>query len=126
MFKLMALRVIEDELYGQWTKDASDPDLKFRRIQYWTRGTIWLNERPDLSNYKEEEGINLYEVFEFPEYSFFDGHHEWQFPKGMSEEARQRIIALDEEADLSDDGWEVEESETWFYGPLVVEECPDE
>ena len=118
--------MVEDEQYGQWREGKFHPELKFRRIQYWTRGTIWLNERPDLSNYKEEEGINLYEVFEFDEYTFLDGHHEWQFPPTLSEEAKQRIIALDEEADLSDDGWEVVESETWYYGPLVVEECPDD
>ena len=39
----------------------------------------------------------------------------------MSEEIRQRIIEVDENGDLSEDGGEVIESETWFYGPLVVQ-----
>jgi hypothetical protein len=120
MFELKATRVVEKETFGRWVEGGFDSELQFRRIQHWSRGSIWLEESPDLSSYSEDEGINLYEKFEFDDWTFEDGHHEWKFPPNISEEDRKRILALDEESDLSDDGWEVVESETWFYGPLEV------
>ena len=120
MFELKSNRVAQVELIGRWSKGGYDAELQFRRTQYWSRGSIWLEECPDLSSYQEEDGINLYDRFEFDEWTFEEGHHEWAFPQGMSEEIIAVIIEADEEGDLSDAGWEVIESETWFYGPLII------
>jgi len=123
MFKLQATRVVQNELYGIWEKGGYEQHPQFRRVQHWSHGTIWLDKRPDLSNYNEEQGLNLYEQFDFQDWTFEDGRHEWTFPEGMSEEARTAVLSLDEEGDLTDGGWEVVESETWFYGPLVITEA---
>ena len=65
-------------------------------------------------------GINLYEVFDFDDWEFSDGRTEWEFQDSFSLQARQRLIELNEVGDPVEDGWEVIESETWFYGPLEV------
>jgi hypothetical protein len=124
MFELRATHIVERDIYCKFG-DEDKPERQFRRIQYWRRGSISIDERPDLSNYKEDKGINLSEVNEdwpFGDYSFEDGYQEWEFPPTMSKTARQSIIDLDMEGDLCDDGWEVLEHETWFYGPLAVSE----
>lgn len=38
----------------------------------------------------------------------------------MPTSTQERIRALDEADMLSEDGWEVFESETWFFGPLEI------
>ena len=121
MFELKATRVIEDEILTQHPDDYGNPERQIRRVQYWNRGSIWLEQRPELTGYDEAQGLNLYQTFEFDDYVFEDGHHEFVFPPSMSNEAKARVIEVDAERDLVEDGWEVIESETWFFGPLVVE-----
>ncbi len=120
MFELKATKVVEDEIMVRRVDGYDNTEKQIRRIQHWSRGSIWLEQRPDLSDYDEEKGLNLYQAFDFDEYMFEDGHHEFVFPASLPEELRQRIIEVDAESDLVEDGWEVIESETWFFGPLVV------
>ena len=121
MFKLKSRQVVLKELIGKWSDGGYDVHPQFQRIQFWSRGEISLSERPDLSNYDPQKGINLYDTFEFDDWSFEDGHHEWLFPDSMSAEDKTKIVEIDEEGDLTEHAWEVIESETWFHGPLVVE-----
>ena len=125
MFKLRSRKIIQKERIGKWTNGSYDAHPQFNRIQFWASGEISLDERPDLSNYDPEKGINLYDTFEFEDWIFEDGYHEWAFPVSMSEQEKAAIIRIDEEGDLVDDNWEVIESETWFYGHLDIEECLD-
>ena len=121
MFELKAAKVVEDEIMTRSGRDYDNPERQIRRVQYWNQGSIWLEERPDLSVFDVTKGLNLYDTFDFDDYSFMDGHHEFVFPPSISEEVRKRIIEVDAESDLTEDGWEVIESETWFFGPLVIE-----
>lgn len=123
MFELRSRRVVEDELYGKPSDGYDDRQKQFQRIQTWTRGSIWLPKRPDLSQYDEDIGLNLYALFEGFDYSFEDGAHRFVFPDSMPESTQERIRALDEDDILSEDGWEAFESETWFFGPLELIEA---
>ena len=120
MFELRATRVVEDEILVRNIHDHDKPERQIRRVQHWNGGSIWLAERPDLSDYDEAQGLSVFETFEVEDHLFEDGQHEFVFPDSMPEGTRQRVLEVDEEGDLIDDGWEVLESETRFFGPLVI------
>jgi hypothetical protein len=76
---------------------------------------------PDLSGYNSDEGVNIFEEFEFDEHQLHDGSNEASiFPNELSAEERNRLLALSE-AELVDEGWTLD-SVIRFKGPLVVEE----
>jgi hypothetical protein len=76
---------------------------------------------PDLSGYNPNQGINIFEEFEFDEHQLHDGSEETSiFPKELPAEECERLLALSEE-ELADEGWTLE-SVTRFSGPLLVEQ----
>jgi hypothetical protein len=96
-------------------------DLKIEHLKVYRTGWIIVDQLPDLSGYSPDEGINIFEEFEFDEHQLHDGAKEASvFPDELPEEERARLNALSE-AELEDEGWTLE-SVTRFKGPLVVEE----
>jgi hypothetical protein len=60
---------------------------------------------PDLSGYNPNQGINIFEEFEFDEHQLHDGSEETSiFPKELPAEECERLLALSEE-ELADEGW---------------------
>ena len=47
-----------------WKKD----DLKIEFVKVYRSGWIVVNQLPDLSGYNPDEGINIFEEFEFDEH----------------------------------------------------------
>ena len=75
----------------------------------------------DFSGYNQDEGVNIFEEFEFEEHQLLDGSQETAvFPKELPLEECDRLMALSE-AELVDEGWTIE-SATRFNGPLLVEQ----
>ena len=100
-----------------WKKD----NLKIEHLTVYRSGWIIVDQLPDLGEYNPEEGVNIFEEFEFEEHQLYDGSQETSlFPKELPAEERGRLLALSEE-ELADEGWTLE-SVTRFKGPLVVEE----
>jgi hypothetical protein len=100
-----------------WKKD----DLKIEFLKVYRSGWIVVNQLPDLSDYNPEEGINIFEEFEFDEHKLYDGSQETSIaPNELPAEERGRLLGLSEE-ELADEGWTLE-SVTRFKGPLVVEQ----
>jgi hypothetical protein len=96
-------------------------DLKIEHLTVYRSGWIIVDQLPDLSRYNQDEGVNIFEEFEFEEHQLLDGSEETSiFPKELLAEERGRLLALSEE-ELVDEGWTIE-SATRFSGPLVVEE----
>jgi hypothetical protein len=96
-------------------------DLKIEHLTVYRTGWIIVDQLPDLSGYNPDEGINIFEEFEFDEHQLHDGAKEASiFPNELPEEERARLHALSE-AELEDEGWNLE-SVIRFKGPLVVEE----
>lgn len=120
MYYLRSKRVVEKQIWGRLVDGDYPPEPRFQKTDSWEWGQIGLSEEPDLTNYDPDVGINLYEVFDFDDWEFSDGRTEWEFQDSFSLQARQRLIELNEVGDPVEDGWEVIESETWFYGPLEV------
>jgi hypothetical protein len=100
-----------------WKKD----DLRIEFVKVYRSGWIVVDQLPDLSGYNPDEGINIFEEFEFDEHQLYDGSQETSiFPNELPAEERGRLLGLSEE-ELADEGWTLE-SVTRFKGPLVVEE----
>jgi hypothetical protein len=96
-------------------------DLKIEHLTVYRSGWIIVDELPDLSDYNPDEGVNIFEEFEFQEHQLLDGSEETSFfPNELPLEECERLMSLSE-AELVDEGWTIE-SATRFNGPLVVEE----
>jgi hypothetical protein len=96
-------------------------DLKIEHLTVYRTGWIVVDQLPDLSGYNPDEGVSIFEEFEFKEHQVLDGSEETSsFPKELLSEECERLMALSEE-ELVDEGWTIE-SATRFSGPLVVEE----
>jgi hypothetical protein len=96
-------------------------DLKIEHLKVYRTGWIIVDQSPDLSRYDPDEGINIFEEFEFDEHQLYDGSKEASvLPTELPHEERERLLALSE-AELEDEGWTLE-SVTRFKGPLLVEQ----
>ena len=96
-------------------------DLKIEHLKVYRSGWVLVDQRPDLGGYNPDEGINIFEEFEFDEHQLYDGSEQTSlFPDELPAEERGRLLALSEE-ELADEGWTLE-SVTRFKGPLVVEQ----
>jgi hypothetical protein len=96
-------------------------DLTIEHLKVYRSGWIIVDQLPDLSGYNQDEGVNIFEEFEFDEHQLHDGSNEASiFPNELPAEERNRLLALSE-AELVDEGWTLA-SVTRFKGPLVVEE----
>ena len=96
-------------------------DLKIEHLRVYRTGWIVVDQLPDLSGYNPDEGVSIFEEFEFEEHQVLDGSEETSFfPKELPSEECERLMALSE-TELEGEGWTIE-STTRFSGPLVVEE----
>jgi hypothetical protein len=96
-------------------------DLKIEHLTVYRSGWIIVDQLPDLSGYNPDEGVDIFEEFEFEEHQLLDGSEETSvFPKELPADECERLMTLSEE-ELVDEGWMIE-SATRFTGPLVVEE----
>jgi hypothetical protein len=96
-------------------------DLKIEHLTVYRSGWIIVDQLPDFSGYNQDEGVNIFEEFEFEEHQLLDGSQETSvFPKELPLEECDRLMALSE-AELVDEGWTIE-SATRFNGPLLVEQ----
>jgi hypothetical protein len=95
-------------------------DLKLEFLKVYRSGWIIVDKLPDLGGYNPDEGINIFEEFEFDEHQLYGGSEETSLlPNELPPEERERLLALSEE-ELADEGWTLE-SVTRFKGPLLVE-----
>ena len=100
-----------------WKKD----DLKIEFLKVYRSGWIIVDQLPDLSGYNPDQGVDIFEEFEFDEHQLHDASEETSvFPNELPAEERERLLALSEE-ELADEGWTLE-SVTRFSGPLLVEQ----
>ena len=99
-----------------WKK--ADLTIEFVKIYRW--GWIIVDQLPDLSGYDPDEGVNIFEQFEFDVHQLEDSTQESPvFPNELPLEERERLLNLSE-SELVDEGWTLE-SVTRFSGPLLVE-----
>ena len=105
-----------------WTKDG-------KTIIYstgWRWGYARYDDEPDVDmNLEDNEEVNIYDLGDVIDHSFDDGcWADWEFPDDMDEEEQEQIlVAYDENYDdgLYELGWECNDTEVWFSGPLELE-----
>ena len=96
-------------------------DLTIEHLNVYRSGWIIVDQLPELGGYNPDEGVNIFEEFEFEEHQLHDGSKEASiFPNELPAEERNRLLALSE-AELMNEGWTLD-SVTRFKGPLMVEE----
>ena len=93
-------------------------DLKIEFLKVYRSGWILVDQLPDLSGYNPDEGINIFEEFEFDEHQLHDVSQEsTSFPNELALEERERLMALSE-AELVDEGWTLElvtPADLWWW-----------
>lgn len=105
-----------------WTKDGMTiiKEEGFR----WGTWSCESDDKPniDLANPDGWEQYSQEEDWEMDE--MMDGcWQDWTWPDDMDEEERERIEALWDEdyfEGLEGDGWSLDESEYWIFGPLKL------
>jgi hypothetical protein len=107
-----------------WFKDGQT----IKRITgfRWGKVTCESDERPEI-DLDNPEGISVFDCgYDFELDSLDDGWYtDVEYPDDMDDEESERLDELWDEDDR--DGWEAEgwsndDSETWFHGPLSLEQ----
>lgn len=97
----------------------------FSIIRNWRWGNVTVEENPDLSDYDPENGINVNDECFVIDTELDGAEIDFEFGDDIPEEIRPQLIRVwtDEMDDgLVQLGWEVYETECWFYGELEIKE----
>ena len=107
-----------------WSKDGQT----IKRITGFRWGTVYCesDERPDI-DLDNPDGIDVFSTdYDFELDNLDDGCSlEIEYPDDMPEEEQERLDELWDEDSYDaweSDGWSNVETETWFHGPLNLEE----
>ena len=107
-----------------WYKDGKT----IKRTTGFRWGTVYCesDEKPEI-DLDNPEGISVFDCgYDFELDNLDDGWNCYvEYPDDMDEEEQERMDELwDEDAyeAWEGDGWSQNDSETWFYGPLSLEE----
>ena len=107
-----------------WSKDGQT----IKRITGFRWGTVYCesDEKPDL-DLDNPDGIDVFSTgYDFELDNLDDGCSlEVEYPDDMLEEEQERLDELWDEDSYDGwerDGWSNVETETWFHGPLNLEE----
>jgi hypothetical protein len=107
-----------------WSKDGQT----IKRITGFRWGTVYCesDERPDI-DLDNPDGIDVFSTdYDFELDNLDDGCSlEIEYPDDMPEEEQERLDELWDEDSYDgweSDGWSNVETETWFHGPLNLEQ----
>ena len=107
-----------------WTKDGKT----IKRITGFRWGTVYCesDERPDI-DLSNPDGLEVFATdYDFELDNLDDGWYvDVEYPEDMSDEERERMDELwneDSYDGWEGDGWTNDDTETWFYGPLSLEQ----
>ena len=124
MFKISTLEKKNVTQIDIWKKDG----VTLYHTTGWRWGNVTVAEAPDLSEYDEEEGIDIYQL-DVDDHDLDDGVYEdWEYVSDQSEQStllQEEVNAQVEEngyVDLDELGWDNIDTEVWFRGPLEVTE----
>jgi len=107
-----------------WSKDGQT----IKRITGFRWGTVYCesDERPDI-DLDNPDGIDVFSTdYDFELDNLDDGCSlEIEYPDDMDEEEQERLDELWDEDGYDgweSDGWSNDDTETWFHGPLNLEQ----
>jgi hypothetical protein len=113
---------VEEKVFFNHESDGRNITL----IIGWRNGKVWCEDEPDLSEYDKEEGADMSFLVEYCDEEQDDG---WFFEVESDDEITDEEKTAIETAwndgledAMRDIGWEWNDRELWFYGPLEVGE----
>jgi hypothetical protein len=113
--------VVETEF---WCKDGKT----IKRSTGFRWGTVYCesDERPDI-DLENPDGLEVFATdYDFELDNLDDGHYcDVEYPDDMSDEEQERMDELWDEDSYSaweEEGWSNDDTETWFHGPLNLEQ----
>lgn len=122
------------KLSPQYKKSACDVENWFKEengVKMWMeRETGWRwahctfeSDTPPEIDLKNEHGFNIFEdIDDVQNYDADDGcWSDYRYSDNISEEYRIRLEEMDHE-ELEEDGWRLSYMDTYFTGPLILED----
>ena len=107
-----------------WYKDGKI----IKRTTGFRWGTVYCesDERPDI-DLENPDGLEVFATdYDFELDNLDDGHYcDVEYPDDMSQEEQERMDELWDEDSYSaweEEGWSNDDTETWFHGPLNLEQ----
>lgn len=104
-------------------------ELTATREVGWRWGNWKYDTKPDLSIYDENDQHDVYDFGDVTDSELDDGcWAEWRWPDDMDTDEIERLEGIyDEEYDegLENEGWSLDDTETFVTGPLDVEFEPE-
>ena len=107
-----------------WYKDGKI----IKRTTGFRWGTVYCesDERPNI-DLENPDGLEVFATdYDFELDNLDDGHYcDVEYPDDMSEEEQERMDKLWDEDSYSaweEEGWSNDDTETWFHGPLDLEQ----
>jgi hypothetical protein len=108
-----------------WTRG----DLTATREVGWRWGNWKYDKKPDLSKYNEDEQSDVYDFGDVVDAELDDGcWEEWHWPDDMDTEETEILEGYYEDQGdegLENEGWTLDDTETFVTGPLEVAFVPD-
>lgn len=106
-----------------WFKEENGQRMWIER-EYgwrWAHCTFESEENPDI-DLKNEYGLNITEDIDIIDYEADDGcWSDFTYSDNIDEEYRERLEQMDHN-ELEEDGWQLSYIDTYFDGPLVLED----
>lgn len=101
-------------------------DLKFTRTIGWRWGSAFYDEKPEIEDLGSPDGeVEIYGLGDVVDTELGDGcWEEIEYGNGITVEEQIEIekALYDGEVDIEDLGWDCDDSEIFFQGPLELEE----
>ncbi len=110
-----------------WSKEIDGKKIWIQREVGWRWAECtFQSEDPPEIDLKNEHGYSL-EDLDIVDYYADDGcWTTFYFPETVLTEEQKEVIEDMDYSDLEEDGWVHEDTETYFTGPLILEDVTDE
>lgn len=108
-------------------KTIRNKKCQFTAVTRWYGGYVLVeNQPPEQTPPLDENSQILADELDIIDQDFFDGNIEYKdFSENLTALEKERIFNT-EYLDLEDKGWEIDDSEIWLLGKLMIEEIERE
>ena len=108
-------------------KTIRNKSCQFTAVTRWYGGYVLVENQPPEQTASVDEGSKVWaDELDVIDQDFYDGNIEYKdFSENLTALEKERILNT-EYLDLEEKGWEIDDSEIWLLGKLMVEEVERE
>lgn len=108
-------------------RNIRNKECQFNAVTRWFSGYVIVNEKPAEQPDPNADEKRLYaDALDIIDQDFSNGDVELQdFSENLTPKEKERILNTSYH-DLEDKGWELDDSEIWILGDLLIEEVKSE